>query len=398
MRVVFRVHATRILLTMLPLVTLLLLAWTQLDAVVNWEQTARILMARPAWQVVPGICAVMAMWVASVTRLVRRTLLSDSLDWLRRQPLNNRAFGLASLGILGPVALPVGVVSWAVYGASLGPFLLWGSVVIAVTPAIAARRATHTAKGLTFGITALFIAHWQPILATPAAVAVFAASLGSVGRAFRHGVTTPGVRSVRSWMPTVPLALVQRDLLGLTRTRPSVWLSSLGTAAFLGACMYFVGVNTGLSVQGNTRVLIVLVAMAGFVGLAGLNEIVDALGPHFDPRGWPVSPRQRALATAISAAILIAPTWAAAAVVSPVTSPFGTLRGMLMLALTATGVSAFVAAGRAGNPGTFAWVLVVWVACVWPGDTWGSAIGLFSLMLTFHHATRAIRAARRARP
>ncbi len=398
MRVVFRVHATRLLLTLLPLVSLLLFAWVQLDAVVNWSATSQQMMARPAWQVVAGSGVVLALWTVSVTRLVRRTLLSDSLNWLRRQPLSDRAFGAVSTGILAPIVLPIAVVSWVIYGVTLGPFLLWAAVLFAFVPAIAARRVQSSAFAIATGTAGLAAMHYAPILATVLAVVVFIGSQRAVGRAFRQPPLSPGVRSIGKWLPTVPLALVQRDLVGLTRTRPSVWLSAIFTAAFLGICMHFVGANAGLSPEGHTKVLIVMVAIAGFVGLGGLGEVVDALGPRFDPRAWPVSPGQRALATLIAAGVLIAPTWAAAAATVTVVSPLGHVRGLLMLGLTAAGVSAFVGAGRASNAGTYGWMLVVWAGCVWPGDVWGVAAGLVGLIATLQVATRTIRAARRARP
>jgi hypothetical protein len=326
---------------------LLVFAAVQLDAIVDWDLVSRDLGALPS----PAIGALYALFAWSWARTVGRALPRPA--WIGPLPLSpsERAVVVLApaLAAVAPILwlaslypggwlFPVGVALWVPILAVRGRYVPVAAASIALgsfVPALAAMAALPFAGRALDGFVAVGTPGWKP---------------GATGWGWKPRATGWG------WKPG---ATVSRWLFaGRTRAqvaRDGVILARLAPWSVAGLLLQAVpawGAERAVAADGSHELgAIVILAIASLLVVAALGQAARALGSRFDPAEWPLSPADRALGLAASAAAGLLPAWLAVVWAAP----RAVIAASLAVAALAAGAAWVVAADRRGIEGRAMW-------------------------------------------
>lgn len=334
-----------------PGALILLFAFSQLSAMVDFVAVAQGLRALPWWQRALGRMGLVLLG-ASTLPPVLWAVWEEAGPWMRSLPLSARALagvwvGLGAIGAL-PVALIAGLEGLGAIGA-----VAMGSALLAFA-AMARRPGLGLGLLLTAGIG---LWGWG-------AVAVYLLWIPMTGRAIRS-LQPPSGRARSRWMGSGPIsALWSRDWALLLRHegRAVLWtaLSSTGVAVFV-----LFNMSAHWEVRQVDLAALCLMAVWGWVPAWVLSRLAEHEHPSLWDRTLPVHPMLRAL---VLAGVSITPLIPAAGVALAWVSGLGWLRvvgGMGFLGSWAVWRSA-VAAERSRRV---------------QGTGGGVALGIFSTLL-----------------
>jgi len=141
-------------------------------------------------------------------------------------------------------------------------------------------------------------------------------------------------------------------------------------------------VNGGFGPAGLAMATVIGLAIVAPVGAAALGQLPIRLGAQLDPPSWPVSGAMRFGAWAGLAGLLLAPSWAAAAVVGAPAHP-EQLRVVAFVLPACAGAAMFLARQRGVmNTGGYLWWVMLCVPAGlarWSiGIPWGIGLSLFA--------------------
>ncbi|MEN0065038.1 MAG: hypothetical protein AAGA48_23040 [Myxococcota bacterium] len=294
---------------------LLLMAIVQLDAIVDWPTTWHLVQQAPAWWHGVTLGSLVAAQGLFERRRLRRVWLA-SHERLLRQPLEAVDLGVASLTLLGLLALPLGVMGGIATGSGVTA-LTWTLLGALGMGALGGPRPWRGGL-LVVGVVVFgTLTQRFPWLAPLVWLLAIRFGVPWLGRAAREWAIEGGEgRAANPWpQPQSPLAaLLHRDAQLLTRReRRRLW-ESLGLAAALAAVIALMRRNNADSSGLVRGAGLVGTGIAALIAHGGLTALVQRLGTQFDPSPWPVRVRTRAFALVLLAAGLTSPSWAVAAV------------------------------------------------------------------------------------
>lgn len=363
----------------------------QADVILDWGALHRGLVAQPGWVAGAALAVGVGLQWWSGRRLVRGLLLGPGLEILRRQPVPDWGFGVGAGCFLGLVSAPVGVVAVGWYW-RLDAAVLW--VALAALPVLlaGAGRWGLGAAALVLAGAVAAVAHSAPGLFTPLACLAVVAQLQLLGRCMLR-LAREGDRR-RLWVPWpapgAAWALVGRDVRALARAEQGVLLAVGAVAGVLGLVVFAVRVNNALAGLPLVRAALVGIAVGAPLALLGVGAASRRLGEQFDPAHWPVPARGRAAALATTAGLLLAPSWAAAAVGGA--GGLGVVehvRLALLVGALAAGVAWFVAVRpRKPDLAIYPWWAALCLGFAVLGSVWGpvavAGLGVSALWLAEH--------------
>ncbi len=379
-----------------PVVTVILFAVVQAEAVVDFHRLSAELHALPAPQV--GVLAggLLGLFALAERRSAVGLLWSDTLSVAWRQPVPDRAWSVATGVVFAALCVP----TWALAVLFYGPTGLaaaalwcvaWSSVLGAAT--LPGRRTLWAGPVWLAAVTVIAAGHALPSLQWLFALLSGAAFVALWGSAYRRSVPRlyapprVGFGRARGWLS----GLVIRDLLVVWRTDRTVLLGPLTGAPLVGAVVWALHHNGGLVGGDLGAGAVAILAMVAVSIAHALDTLCGALGRRLDPPQWPISVPQRALALAVVAGLCLAPSWAAAAVAAPELGLAGHARVLEFVVLCSVGGAWFVAARhRRVHVGSWLWWVLpcAGIACArWTaslpiagvltaGAWWGTVAGL----------------------
>jgi hypothetical protein len=304
---------------------LLVFAAVQLDAIVDWDLVSRDLAALPS----PVIGLLYALFAWSWARTVGRALPRPA--WIGPLPLSpiERAVVL-----LAPALAAVAPILWL---ASLYPGGWLFPLGVALWVPILAVRGRYVAVAAA----SIALGSFVPALAALAA-------LPFAGRA----LDSPSAVGPR------PRSAPKRLFAGRTRAqvaRDGVLLARLAPWSAAGLLLQAVpawGAERAVAADGSHELgAIVILAIASLLVVAALGQVARALGSKFDPPEWPLSPSDRTLGLAASAAAGLLPAWLAVVWAAP----RAVIAASVAVAALAAGAAWVVAADRRGIEGRALW-------------------------------------------
>ncbi|MBX2799570.1 MAG: hypothetical protein KTR31_17975 [Myxococcales bacterium] len=378
---------------LVPRITLLMLLVVQLDVIVDWSKLSEALRAQPAWVAAAAGAAAIGLNGWSERRAVADLLLGPRHALLRRQPAPQLAYGPAAAALLASLGLPLAVLATAWYGQPWAA-LLWVSLAAPAAALFGGGRPLAGALATTATAPVLALGQTVPALLPVLAVAVSLCTLPLLGWLTttlpREGQAPPASVGVGSRWPWV--ALLHRDALALWRRDRGIVWGSLVAAPLVGTVLYFTRVNNRASELTLARTTLVALAAVGPLALAGVSAAARRLRGAFDPPRWPTAPWMRALAMVVLGALLLAPSWAAAAVGgAPDLGAVGHLRVAVLIGAVGAGAAWLTALRpRRTDHALFPW----WIAlCLGPAlarPAWGPLLSIVLGVGAFAGATRAL--------
>jgi len=393
-RWVFRATRDRVGAIVLSRWLVVLFVLIQVDAMVDWSATHRIIGEQPPWLVGTTVGALLLAMASQERKAVADLLYEERHALLWRQPLPARHWSVAIAMPLIAVGSPLIALAVIAYGpTAVGAIALF--LGLWCLPAVLIARGSWV---LGVGVTALAagvatVAHALPMVQIPLAAAVWLGLAATLGPAYIAAASRPvKVPKPRSWRPRSPIgALLHRDLLCLWRTERSLVLSCLVVAAPIAAVTWGLRVNGHIGPAGLATATIVGLGFAAPVMMGALARLPIRLGSQLNPPSWPISALTRFRSWALLAGLLLAPSWAAAATMGKPIDPEHVRVGVFLLPICA-GAALFLARRRGQvNVGAFLW----WIFLCMPAGLLDLRLGLpFALVLSALAtglATRAIR-------
>lgn len=376
--------------------------FVQADVIVDWARLRAELMAQPPWVAGAALGALALLHAWSHRALVGDLLLGPALAVLRRQPAPDGAFGVPVALFLAVVGAPVGVAALVWYGGlRLDAAVWWGGLAALPILLVGGRRYGAGALAAVGAGALAAVGQLVPDLVGLLGGLIWAAQAPLLGRlAVRLAQEGSGRARTLGLQPRRVLgALVRRDLLALARAEQGLLISVAVFAGLLGLVVFAVRVNNDLAGLPLVRAALIGLALAGPIALQGVGAASRRLGAKFDPPQRPVASRLRSAGLAGTAALLLAPSWAAAAVGGA--GGLGLLehlRVALLVGALAAGVAWFVAIRpRKPDLAIYPWWAALCLGFALVGPWWGplATLGLGALALGL--ATQRLERRRSAR-
>ncbi|MCA9493046.1 MAG: hypothetical protein KC621_24110 [Myxococcales bacterium] len=327
-----------------PRLTALAFVAVQLDAMVDWSATTRMLRARAPLEALVAAALVVLLTGTSERRAARRLLLGDRHAVIRRQPVSGSLFGPGVTALLSPLAVPAASLGLLWHGSWWGA-LLWGSATLCPTVAFAADRPLLGLGATLPAAVGVLLA--QAVPAVLPLVGAVAAALGvpAAGKTFVRsevvGLSPAG--SLRRGLRGPVTALLHRDLLALWRMDRPTLLSALATAVPAGLVIHAMRVNGPFGDEATLTGAAIWLVLAGLIALQLPAAAALRTGHAQDPAHWPTTAVQRVGATGLLVAVGLFPTWLAVAALGHL-PPLASLRLLLLGAALIGGASWWSAA------------------------------------------------------
>ncbi len=356
---------------------LLLFAFVQLDAMVDWRATGRLMAELPplaAAGVWSGLCL---LWALEARKALARSVLRPDLELLWRQPLTVADWGLALLLPTALAALPLAAVG-ALVSPGHGIFAGLGAAVAALGVAVGGRGLAMALGSISAVGLAGAAAAALPALAVPLGVLSIPAALWALGwlATFARPLGAPATRS-SPFRPRGPLsALSLRDLLCLWRTERAVAVGCLLVSAPAWAVQSAVQENWPLSGAPATTAALVVLAVFSTMAAAAIAAMTFRLGATLDPAHTPVSAHARAGTLVASGTALMSPVVAALILSGTGSSLTGWARLIGLAVALAAGAVVLSATQRsvvrrAHMTGTWLWWMMLAMALSILPPPWG---------------------------
>lgn len=388
-----------LLLYLLPRWFALALVLVEADAIVDTNELRAQLTAAPSAAAGGFVFLLSALLALSQRQMVTELLLGSRHAVLRRQPLPGWSWGPASLVVLLPQGLPLGVFAAFWYGPTALPSVLGWTLCCALPAVLIARGGLrYTLLGLLAsggaGLLAMAGHLGFPLLS----VVVGIATLPLVGQLIERA---PSVLEGDPWSASPRLrgpvtALLHRDLLAIVRRERVLLWSALSAAPLVGCVARAAWVNGQYEPAVLVRFPLTAMLLQGPLALAMIAAAARHTGRSFDPPHWPVSVPQRVLTLTVLGLLVFVPSWALAAVAAPPLAVAGNLRIGVFVLLAAVGAAFWVArAPSRPNAGSFLyWLLACLFAAIWrQGPLLGALLGIFA----WSGAVRALKRRRQGR-